>query len=978
MTMKIKHILTAMLVLAAVSCEQAKFGIDEPVSDNMLKVRFATPELEVKSGSEDVSFYAYLPSELKAGTIAPIAATMQKEDGYLYYNIPEGTTDVIFSNISGTENELVMFTNDSDGGIKISLKNLESHAHLYNDEILIGQLSDFTTGTSEAYNIDIQRLSSTVTTNLLITDADGNVLPNDNIASATIWYYGFAQSLTLTDDLYSITGDEPEGYTYSGWGLGKTENTSMTNTHSFIPSSLEPRIEVNVWDLAENHRQYSTVLSGITFEPNHHYTVNLRLKQLNVEGTFVLEEPSVSTVSRNPNYSKQDFFTLSEGRTVGGYADDVLTINVSTALPYDWYIVVTEGSEFFDIQVIDGQIVITALATNENDIRSAVIEIRTDEGYSKTITVNQKSSLKHRIVMTSEHTSSSSSFYISGVNMTVQDPNDTEPRTISDGENVYVSINGLSQGSQTIIEGDIITYLGHGGGNYTDDYGYKYEYYDSTRECYYFSNSSNRSFSYSFSNCLYLENLEIHGQKAALDLSGLKSLKRFYMQYSTCTCPTFAEGQGLEHFTAYNCDALGTLDLRNVSSTIKHISCALSDNIGTINFTNFSALESVNVNSCTGANMINFTGCSSLEYVDIYDNSASALKINNCSALKELSLRSMYLSTITHEGADALETISTSSSSVTTFDFSNKWSLATVGSLSCTTLNLNNCPNLTTLGEINDALSFDISNCTSLEAADINLSTGSSEQVGWFSNCPALKILKISNMRTMLDFSYATSLEELTIDEMRGSTITSIDLSALYQLKKAYIDGYDWDTPIGEIKLPASIETLEMEYLNQLSSIDFSNSSNLKSIDLRELYNISTINLANCTALENLDMKYCFYYYEGTLNLSGCSSLKALSQKYSSSQQYNRYLTGVALDGCFSLEEFYMYNANLTSLDFTDSQKMKKLDIRNNYSMTAEAVDAMFVTLPDRSDEWESGSYQISISGFDVAAANAKNWYAIN
>ena len=114
-----------MLALAAVSCEQAKFGIDEPVSDNMLKVRFATPELEVKSGSEDVSFYAYLTSELKAGTIAPIAATMQKEDGYLYYNIPEGTTDVIFSNISGTENELVMFTNDSDGGIKISLKNLE-------------------------------------------------------------------------------------------------------------------------------------------------------------------------------------------------------------------------------------------------------------------------------------------------------------------------------------------------------------------------------------------------------------------------------------------------------------------------------------------------------------------------------------------------------------------------------------------------------------------------------------------------------------------------------------------------------------------------------------------------------------------------------------------------------------------------------------------------------------------------------------
>lgn len=960
-----------MLALAAVSCEQAKFGIDEPVSDNMLKVRFATPELEVKSGSEDVSFYAYLPSELKAGTIAPIAATMQKEDGYLYYNIPEGTTDVIFSNIGNSDQDVYITAEDG----RVVFKTRDEHSAHINTEIFYAELSGITTGTSTAYSIPVRRLTSIVHSELHYIDNDGNQISTHNIDYVNVFYHGWATSLTQNED-GTFTG---KSYSMgSGFGSSHAINATDETGRVFIPGELVPDVQVEIQFTNGTNKRYRTSL-GKVFEQNHRYNVLLRLRQLNVEGTFVLEEPSVSTVSRNPNYSKQDFFTLSEGRTVGGYADDVLTIDVSTALPYDWYISYPEeANSFFDIQVIDGQIVIRALATNENDIRSVDIEILTNEGYSKTITVNQKSSLKHRIVMTSEHTSSSSSFYISGVNMTVQDPNDTEPRTISDGENVYVSINGLSQGSQTIIEGDIITYLGHGGGNYTDDYGYKYEYYDSTRKCYYFSNSSNRSFSYSFSNCLYLENLEIHGQKAALDLSGLKSLKRFYMQNSTCTYPTFAEGQGLEHFTAYNCDALGTLDLRNVSSTIKHISCALSDNIGTINFTNFSALESVNVNSCTGANMINFTGCSSLEYVDIYDNSASALKINNCSALKELSLRSMYLSTITHEGADALETISTSSSSVTTFDFSNKWSLATVGSLSCTTLNLNNCPNLTTLGEINDALSFDISNCTSLEAADINLSTGSSEQVGWFSNCPALKILKISNMRTMLDFSYATSLEELTIDEMRGSTITSIDLSALYQLKKAYIDGYDWDTPIGEIKLPASIETLEMEYLNQLSSIDFSNSSNLKSIDLRELYNISTINLANCTALENLDMKYCFYYYEGTLNLSGCSSLKAISQKYSSSQQYNRYLTGVALDGCFSLEEFYMYNANLTSLDFTDSQKMKKLDIRNNYSMTAEAVDAMFVTLPDRSDEWESGSYQISISGFDVAAANAKNWYAIN
>ncbi len=969
MTMKIRHILTAMLALAAVSCEQANLENNEPVSDNMLKVRFATPDIEVKSGSEDVTFYAYIPDELEAGTIAPIAATMQKEDGYLYYNIPEGTTDVIFSNIGSSDQDVYI---TSEYG-RVVFKTREEHSAHINAEIFYAELTGITTSTSTQYNIPVKRLTSIVHTELHYIDNDGNQISTDEIDYVNVFYHGWGTSMKQNAD-GTFTG---KSYDMGiGFGSSHAINAPDETGREFIPGELVPDVQVEIQFTNGTNKRYRTSL-GKVFEPNHRYNVLLRLRQLNAEGTFVLEEPNVRTISRTPSYSQQDFFTLSEGRTVGGFAEDVLTIDVSTALPYDWYIVVTEGSEFFDIQIIDGKIVVTALATNENDIRSAVIEIRTDEGYSKTITVNQKSSLKHRIVMTSEHESWNSEFYIGGVNMTVQDPNDTEPRTINDGENVYVSIDGLSKGSQVIIEGDVITYFGYSGG-YNDEYGYKYEYYDNTRDCYYYSNYSNRNYSYTFTNCLYLEDLTIHGQKAALDLSGLKSLKRIHLQYATCACPTFAEGQPLEHFTAYNCDALGTLDLRNVSSTIKHISCALSDNIGTINFTNFRALESVNVNSCTGANMINLTGCSSLEYFDVYDNSASALKINNCTALKELSLRSMSLSTITHEGADALETVSTNSSTVTTLDFSNKFSLITVGSLNCTTLNLNNCANLTSLGTINNVVSFDISNCISLESADINLSTGSSDQTGLFYNCPILKTLTISNLRSTLDFSPITSVEDITIKEMRGNSLSSIDLSNLTQLKNAYIDGYDYSLPLNEIKLPANIETLKLEYLYNMESIDFSNLTNLKSVDFKELCYSKSISLANCIALENFEIRSCFYYNSGTLDLTGCQSLKSINQKYAGERQSNRYIQSVSLTGCSALEEFYMYEGQLTSLDFTDCQMMKKLDIRSNNYMTVEAIDAMFVTLPDRSDEWESGAYQISVSGFDVAAANAKNWYAIN
>lgn len=965
MTMKIKHILTAMLALAAVSCEQAKFGIDEPVSDNMLKVRFATPELEVKSGSEDVSFYAYLPSELKAGVIAPIAATMQKEDGYLYYNIPEGTTDVIFSNISGTENELVMFTNDSDGGIKISLKNLESHAHLYNDEILIGQLSDFTTGTSEAYNIDIQRLSSTVTTNLLITDADGNVLPNDNIASATIWYYGFAQSLTLTDDLYSITGDEPEGHTYSGWSLDRTENTSMTNTHSFIPSSLEPRIEVNVWDLAENHRQYSTVLSGITFEPNHHYTVNLRLKQLNVEGTFVLEEPSVSTVSRNPNYSKQDFFTLSEGRTVGGYADDVLTINVSTALPYDWYISYPEeANSFFDIQVIDGQIVIRALATNENDIRSVDIEILTNEGYSKTITVNQKSSLKHRIVMTSETDYRNYWITLSGENVTVTDAAGNTKTESGSFTNLRFDFTNPSIGSQVVIEGDIITYMD--GLGWTDQ---------------------DARYHYDFENCTYLEEIRLRTDSETLDLTGLPSLKTVNTVNSRYKNVLLDENQGITYFRCQNNDDITDLNLRNIAQSIETIDCSDCNSLIRNIFTNFTNLKTINIDNCTSSSVINLTGCSSLEEFSVNNNKASTILLTNCASLKTMTLKSMNLTSgISHEGAEAITTINTENTTISTFNFAGKASLETVGAMNSSSFDVNGCSALSSLGKISDVSTLNISNCSALTSIEINLNRYSTQTLS-FDNCPALEDVTLNNINMQHDFSPLYSLKKIQLNDICGSENTIVDLSGNNMLTSAYIGGYSntSECKINSLLLPQSTEELDLYRLYHITDLNLSGYPNLKRLMMHDLYKLNNLNLTYCTALETLDMRYCFYDYSynipRSIDLTGCTSLKSINKNIDNSYCY--YLNSINLTDCYNLESCNLYDSSLMSIDFSYCSRLNQFDLRYN-ELDADGITALIESLPDWSvidDGWNSGAFRLSgnpgYNGYDFTYANQKYWYEI-
>lgn len=962
--MKIRHILTAMLALAAVSCEQANLENNEPVSDNMLKVRFATPDIEVKSGSEDVTFYAYIPDELKAGTVAPIAATIQKDDGYLYYNIPEGTTEVIFSNISGNENEHVMFTNDSDGNIKISLKNLESHSHIYHDDILIGRLTDFTTGSSEVYNIDIQRLSSNVTTNLTVIDTEGNILPNDYISSASIWYYGFAQSLTLTDDLYSVTGDTPEVATYSGWTLDKAEDNVMTNTHSFIPSSLEPRIEVSIMDLSENYKQYSTVLSGIAFEPNHHYTVNLRLKQLNVEGTFILEEPTVTTSSKNPSYSEQEFFTLSEGRTVGGFADDVLTIDVSTALPYDWYITYPEDAQaFFDIQVIDGQIVIRALATNENDIRSVDIELKTDEGYTKTITINQKSSLKHRIVMTSETDYRSYWVTLSGENITMTDAAGNIKTESGSFTNKRFDFTNPSLGSQVIIEGDIITYI--------DGLGWE---------------DQDARYHYEFENCTYLEEIRLRTDSETLDLTGMPSLKTVNTVNSKYSNVVLDENQGITYFRCHNNDVITDLNLRNISQSIETIDCSDCNSLIRNIFTNFSNLKTININNCSTSSVINLTGCSSIEEFTVNNNKASTIILTNCTSLKTMTLKNMNLTSgISHEGADALTTINTENTTISTFNLAGKLSLESVGAMNSTSFNVNGCSSLTSIGKISGVSTLDISNCSSLESIEIDL-IWSETQTLTYDNCPALENVIIHNVNSPLDFSPLSSLKEIYLYRLHGSENQIVDLSNNNQLLHAYIGGDSNNCDINTLLLPYSIEELDLNQLYDIYDLNLSNYSNLKRFYMYDGYNLNSINLTDCSSLESFSIHYCYYQSKNdnqtrTIDLTNCVSLKTINKDIEYPNCY--HLSSINLTGCYSLESCNLFDSSLTSLDFSSCSRLNRFDLRYN-ALESNAITSLIESLPDWSlidDGWNSGAFRISnnpgYNGYDFTFANQKNWYEI-
>mgnify|MGYP003304140608 CR=1 FL=1 len=946
-----------MLALAAVSCEQAKFGIDEPVSDNMLKVRFATPELEVKSGSEDVSFYAYLTSELKAGTIAPIAATMQKEDGYLYYNIPEGTTDVIFSNIGNSDQDVYITAEDG----RVVFKTRDEHSAHINTEIFYAELSGITTGTSTAYSIPVRRLTSIVHSELHYIDNDGNQISTHNIDYVNVFYHGWATSLTQNED-GTFTG---KSYSMgSGFGSSHAINATDETGRVFIPGELVPDVQVEIQFTNGTNKRYRTSL-GKVFEQNHRYNVLLRLRQLNVEGTFVLEEPSVSTVSRNPNYSKQDFFTLSEGRTVGGYADDVLTIDVSTALPYDWYISYPEeANSFFDIQVIDGQIVIRALATNENDIRSVDIEILTNEGYSKTITVNQKSSLKHRIVMTSETDYRNYWITLSGENVTVTDAAGNTKTESGSFTNLRFDFTNPSIGSQVVIEGDIITYMD--GLGWTDQ---------------------DARYHYDFENCTYLEEIRLRTDSETLDLTGLPSLKTVNTVNSRYKNVLLDENQGITYFRCQNNDDITDLNLRNIAQSIETIDCSDCNSLIRNIFTNFTNLKTINIDNCTSSSVINLTGCSSLEEFSVNNNKASTILLTNCASLKTMTLKSMNLTSgISHEGAEAITTINTENTTISTFNFAGKASLETVGAMNSSSFDVNGCSALSSLGKISDVSTLNISNCSALTSIEISLNRYSTQTLS-FDNCPALEDVTLNNINMQHDFSPLYSLKKIQLNDICGSENTIVDLSGNNMLTSAYIGGYSntSECKINSLLLPQSTEELDLYRLYHITDLNLSGYPNLKRLMMHDLYKLNNLNLTYCTALETLDMRYCFYDYSynipRSIDLTGCTSLKSINKNIDNSYCY--YLNSINLTDCYNLESCNLYDSNLMSIDFSYCSRLNQFDLRYN-ELDADGITALIESLPDWSvidDGWNSGAFRLSgnpgYNGYDFTYANQKYWYEI-
>ena len=954
-----------------------------PEGTGLLKVKLSVPEIEVKAASTP-KFYAYVPSEVQAGTLNPIPeSVLKKNDDAIYYSLPSDATEVVFSTFHGADGEKVDISVDEEGNVWYMIDTeANGGSYFIADEILAGYVGDITVGSTEPKDVAIKRLTSKITTNFRVKDANGaNLYLYNVISSVKVEYSGLGNSASvLKDGTVKPSGSHNEEII-----LKRHNDYLYTLDKGFIPSQEIPSVTVTITRSSGVVQTYTKSL-GKKLDPNRHYTVNLNVTNINTGGLFVVNDPEV-TVSQpiSPTVTETEFFSVTNEMTIGGEAGNELMIDVATVLPYDWTFELDEAAaEYFSAEVVDGGIKLMAKEGNMGDIRFGNVTLKSKTGgYTKVLNIRQMSAIKHEIIMTYTGSYSAGDIVISGENITVQDPNDSNPRVFKTANSTQVRIDGLSAGKVLTVKGDIITEL-IAITYRTISYQSNMQYEEHNGYYYNLNYGSEDYYTFEFKNCRHLETLIACPRNDALDLSGLPDLEKLALGNSAVSTIKFSEGQGVEYLKAYRCPNIQQMNLKNIAETITDIRIYDCDGLLGVNFSDFNNLKSVNLNMCSNMGQIRLNGCSSLESFSISNNSATVLELKDCTSLKDVYLgQNISLTKFLHSGSDSIESVTgynggSGYTIIEELDFADKSSLKILDGIHSHKVDVSGCSSLVNLGFITGIVNLDMSDCPLLESVEVDF-WSSSDETYKFDNCPKLADVYFEDMTNPCDFSPLNALKKVHLENITGTGFTSLDFSKNTSLEDVTIDSDNGNScKLNSIVLPDSVKSLYVYGLYNIYAMDLSDHTNLKSVDIREAYRLKDLNLSGCTSLQDLNLNSVYYYSGGKLNLSGCSSLTEINKNAHSSIAF-RYLDEIDLTGCSSLEYIDLYEADVKKLDFSDCIRLTYLDVINN-DMSATALNDMFESLPDWNtlDADVLGIYKITgnpgYSSCDTDIAYKKNW----
>jgi Leucine-rich repeat (LRR) protein len=253
-------------------------------------------------------------------------------------------------------------------------------------------------------------------------------------------------------------------------------------------------------------------------------------------------------------------------------------------------------------------------------------------------------------------------------------------------------------------------------------------------------------------------------------------------------------------------------------------------------------------------------------------------------------------------------------------------------------ITIDNCPALLYLScRRNKLTTMDLSHCMDLDCGGNLLSTfdmnitnlevlGCNGNLLKFINLsinPALKNLDCGgNFLTNIDLSKNLALQELNC---WSNQLTSLDLTANTSLSILNCNS----NPLTSLQVPASLGNLSC-VLTTLPTLDVSHCKKLSELDCR-MSELTTLNVNHCEALKNLN---CQNNQLETLDLSDCKSLSYLDCN-------NNLLTSIQANNLSSLCQMWCNNNQLTHLDVSNNTALEILYCRNNLLKTLDITNCI-------------------------------------
>lgn len=988
-----KHIITVLYALSALtmylSCTREEIPAVMPEGSN----------LAINTKADGVPVFAYLPEELKAGNYTAIAPATQKSDNY-YYKIPDGTTKVIFSNLSGKETERVKFTGNEAGLVSIAVKSDE----IITSDILLGSIGDFIIGNDNPYSIQLKRLNAEFETKLqVVNDKNEELNASSVFKSVSVNINHIATQINITEDLaYTASGDADTTLAMSASGY-----TMSTSAKKFIPSANKCELTVKVTDIKDKVMSYTITLDRV-FEFNRSYTINLKLRKENsYDSQFTILEPEIKETNLSMNhyaYNSYEMFILSQDTyTLNKEAESSVNIEILSQIPIEWTPSVICGSEFISVSKTDNEhLLVSAISENSGSInREAVIKITSFDGlHSKSIYLTQLCESGMQTIKFVPGTTNSCNIKITGTGLNIK--YGQENQELQSGRNH--TIPAEYRNSEITVTGSAIQ---------------KAEIYAAKA---------------TFENCTSLSNLTLNYKGSeSIDISVLSSLREANLTGNNATGILFSEGQPINKLAAkdfsslenldltkiaghmekldiVNCDKLKSITIYNSEYTsernLKFFSVSDCDIITGIGVGNYTNLKYINISNNQNLESLNISGCSSLGTLNLDDlNKCTFINMRNCTSLKDMTLKYISNSSsycdIMAENTPAIENIYIEHSYLNGLDLSGHEKLVSVTSYNYSNtyikdLNLGNCPSLKQIGDEGEGFyltKLNIDNTPALERICIIFNNNTDTYLSAINS--GAKKINIYNYNKSIDFTMNfTKAEELKLQNYSGTEfnlgnintlhgLTVINNSSYYKrqiesmilpssLKSLYISGgYDNSKPSGTLDLSAikSLEIVDIDYTG-ITDIILSGIPALKSVDLSSCRTLKTVN-ASGTGLNSI---YCNCALLETVNLDNCNNLEMVNV-------LNSKLSTLSIDNCGMIKELDASFGQLQYINFTTCFEIYNINLQNNIIDT-ENMNRIFTELPDRNNDVVTGKLNMANNpGAETCDKNIalnKNWYFVN